>query len=144
MYGVGVFTRTCRTGDRNLREFSRISVVIPVRVEIIPAPTVVDFAAVPGTLLNIGRGGGRVRLRWEFQPQTRLFVSLPVCMPSLRLSADVIWVCHPFDRGGEPAVYGVRWVEPLSSAILESVLMRQGLAVTGVTGEGSRAPRPWK
>ena len=141
MYGVGASTRTCRTGDQNLREFSRIPVVIPVRVEIIAAPTVAVFAAVPGTLLNIGRGGGRVRLRWEFQPQTRLFVSLPVGMPSLRPIADVIWARHPFDRGAEPAVYGVRWVEPLSSAILESVLIRQGLAVTG---EGSRAPRPWK
>jgi hypothetical protein len=141
MYRVGVFAKTCRTGDPNLREFSRIPVVIPVRVEIIGTPTVAVFAAVPGTLLNIGRGGGRVRLRWEFQPQTRLFVSLPLGMPSLRLTADVIWACHPFDRGAEPAAYGVRWVEPLSSAILESILMRQGLAVTG---EGSRAPRPWK
>ncbi len=137
MYRVGVLTRACR-GDRNLREFSRIPVVIAVRVEIIPAPTGAVFAAVPGTLLNIGRGGGRVRLRWEFQPQTRLFVSLPVGTPSLRLTADVVWAC---DRGAEPAVYGVRWVQPLSSAILESILMRQGLAVTA---EGSCAPRPWK
>ena len=117
-----------QAGDRDTREFSRVPVVIPVRVEIFPASKVAAFAAVSGTLLNIGRGGGRVRVRWESPPQTRLFISLPVGMPSLRLPAEVIWACHPSDRGPEPAVYGVRWVEPLSSAILESILLRQGLA----------------
>jgi hypothetical protein len=115
-------------GDRDIREFSRIPVVIPVRVEIFPIPPTAGFAGVPGTLLNIGRGGGRVRVRWEFPPHTRLFISLPMGMPSLRLQAEAIWACHPSERGPEPAVYGVRWVEPLSSAILESVLQGQGLA----------------
>lgn len=111
-----------------MREFSRIPVVIPVRVEIFPTSKAVAFAPVPGTLLNIGRGGGRVRVRWQSLPQTRLFISLPVGMPSFRLPAEVVWACHPSNRGPEPSVYGVRWMEPLSSAILESILQRQGLA----------------
>ncbi len=128
MYRTGVPTTAPQRGDRDIREFSRIPVVIPVRVEIFPSSEGAAFAAVPGTLLNIGRGGGRVRVRWEFPPHTRLFISLPMGMPSLRLPAEVIWACHPSERGPEPAVYGVRWVEPLSSAILESVLHGQGLA----------------
>ncbi len=127
MFGEGPSLTVCRPGDRDMREFSRIPVVIPVRVEILPAPPLAGLAAVPGTLLNIGRGGGRVRLRWEFPPQTLLFISLPAGMPSLRLAGEVVWACHPSDRGPEPAVYGVRWAEPLSSANLESILMRQGL-----------------
>jgi hypothetical protein len=111
-----------------MREFSRIPAVIPVRVEILPSSPVAAFAVVPGALLNIGRGGGRVRVRWEFPPRTRLVISLPIGMPSLRLPAEVIWVCHPSDGAPEPAVYGVRWVEPLSSTILETILLRQGLA----------------
>ena len=128
-------------GDRDMREFSRIPVVIPVCVEIFPPSKAVAFAAVPGTLLNIGRSGGRVRVRCESPPQTRLFISLPVGTPSIRLPADVIWACHPFDRGPEPPVYGVRWMEPLSSAILESILQRQGLASKR---EVAHAPRSWE
>ncbi len=140
MFGVGLPTTACRPGDRDMREFSRIPVVIPVRVEILPTPPMARFAAVPATLLNIGRGGGRVRLRWELPPQARLFISLPVGMPSLRLTPEVIWACHPSDRAGpEPTVYGVRWAEPLSSASLESILMKQGLVAKR---EEPHAPDP--
>ena len=128
MFRARVPTTACQPGDRDMRESSRIPVVIPVRVDIFSTPPLAAFAAVPGTLLNIGRGGGRVRVRWECPAHTRPFISLPMGMPSLRLPAEVIWVCQPSDRGPEPAVYGVRWVEPLSSAILESILLRQGLA----------------
>jgi hypothetical protein len=141
MFDVGVITTTCRPGDRDVREFSRIPVVIPVRVEIMPAPPTAGFAAVPGTLLNIGCGGGRVRLRWRFPPQTRLIISLPVGMPGFRLTAEVIWASYPSDQGPESAVYGVRWANSLSSAILESILMRQGLTTTR---EEPHAPSPRK
>jgi len=110
-----------------MREFSRIPVVIPVLVESFPISQAAAFAVVPGALLNIGRGGGRVRVRWEFPRRTRLVISLPIGMPSLRLPAEPIWACHPPGGGQEPAVYGVRWVEPLSSTILETILLRQGL-----------------
>lgn len=113
-------------GDRDLREFSRISVLIPVRVEIVPLSTGAASDGPPGTLLNIGRGGGRVRVRWEFPPRTRLFISLPIGSTCLRLLAEVVWVSRPAERGLEPAVYGLRWVQPLSSGILGSVLLRQG------------------
>lgn len=118
----------CQPGDRDMREFSRIPVVIPVLVEVFPTLPKAGSAAVPGTLLNIGRGGGRVRLRWECPAHTRLFISLPIGIPSLQFPAEVIWAYHTSDRGPEPAVYGVQWVEPLSSAILESILLRQGFA----------------
>ena len=68
-----------------------------------------------------------MRVRCEFPPHTRLSILLPFETPSLRLPADVAWVSQPPDRGPEPAVYGVRWVGPLSSGILESILLRQGL-----------------
>jgi hypothetical protein len=111
-----------------MREFFRIPVVIPVRVEIFPSSQGAASSVVPGALLNIGRGGGRVRVRWEFPARTRLVISLPIEIPSLRLPAEVIRACHPSNGGPEPAVYGVRWVEPLSSTILETILLRQGLA----------------
>jgi hypothetical protein len=105
-------------------DFSRIPVVIPVRVERFRTSQAAPLAVVPGTLLNIGRGGGRVRVRREFPPRTRLVISLPIGMPGLRLPAELIWACHPSDGGQDPAVYGVRWVEPLSSTILETILLR--------------------
>ena len=55
---------TIHRSDGPSREFSRIPVVIPVRVEILPASKGGVFAAVPGVLLNIGCGGGKVRVRW--------------------------------------------------------------------------------
>lgn len=131
MYGASVSMVTPRGVEQDTREFSRIPVVIPVRVEILPASKEAVFAVVPGALLEIGRGGGRVRVRWEFPPRTRLFISLPVGAPSLRLLGEVIWASQASTRGPEPAVYGVRWVEPLSSGILQSVLLRQGLAFKG-------------
>jgi hypothetical protein len=110
-----------------MREFSRIPVVLPVRVESFPTSQAAAFAVVPGVLLNIGRGGGRVRVRWEFPPRTRLVISLPIGMPSWRLPAELIWACHPSGGGREPTVYGVRWVDPLASTILETILVRRGL-----------------
>ena len=128
MFRAAPLPTVCQPGDREMREFFRIPVVIPVRVEIFPGSKVATFAAVLGTLLNIGRGGGMVRLRWEFPAQTHLFISLPVVgLPIFRFPAEVIWACHPLDGGPEPAAYGIRWVEPLSLAALESILMRQGL-----------------
>lgn len=125
--------------DRDHREFSRIPVVIPVRVEILPACQGDVFAAVPGALLNIGRGGARLRVGWEFHPRTRLFISLPKGIPNLRLLAEVIWPAPVSGRGGASALCGVRWVEPLSPDALESVLLRQGLSAKTEAAHGFRA-----
>lgn len=139
MHGTGAPTTAPQRGDHDSREFSRIPLVIPVRVEVFPTPPAAGFAAVPGVLLNIGRGGGRVRVRWEIPPRTHLFISLPVGSPSLRLLAEVVSASHPSDRGPEPAVYGLRWAEPLSSGILGSVLLHQGLANTWEVAHGRGA-----
>ena len=127
MYHTDIPMTACQADREDMREFLRIPVVIPVRVEVFPASQAETFAVVPGALLNIGRGGGKVRVRWEFPPLTRLIVSLPIAMPNLRIPAEMIWRCHPSDGGLEPAAYGVRWVEPLSSKILETILLGQGL-----------------
>jgi hypothetical protein len=130
MHRTGGAGGSSRRGEPNAREFSRIPVVIPVRVEVLPAQPAAGFHSVPGAVLDIGRGGARVRVRWEFQSRARLFISLPVGSPGLRLPAEVVWACPGSDRGSEPAAYGVRWLGPLSSGALASVLLRQGLAAT--------------
>jgi hypothetical protein len=124
MHHTDMPTTPCQTGDGDMGDFSRIPVVIPVRVECFRTSQAAPLAVVPGTLLDIGRGGGRVRVRREFPPRTRLVISLPIGMPGLWLPAELIWACHLSDGGQEPAVYGVRWVEPLSSTILETILPR--------------------
>lgn len=139
MHGSGVPATAPQRGDRDNREFSRIPVVIPVRVEVSPPPPKAGFATVAGALLDIGRGGGRVRVRQELPPRSRLFISLPVGLPNLRLAAEVVWISPPSDRGLEPSVYGVRWLEPLSSGTLASVLLRQGLATAWEVGHAPRA-----
>ncbi len=127
MYRIGVPTNIPQGGEPDTREFLRIPVVMPIRVEIFPATNANGLTAVPGTLLNIGRGGGRVRVRWEFPPGARLSISLPAGSPTLRLLAEVVWASPPSDSAPEPAVYGLRWVEPLSSGVLEAVLVLHGL-----------------
>jgi len=126
MYRTGALMTT-RAGRKDKRKFLRIPVVIPVRVEAFPASQAEAFAVVPGALLNIGRGGGLVRARWEFPLRARLVISLPVAMPSLQISAEVVWRSCPSGRELEPATYGVRWGEPLASNVLEEVLLGQGL-----------------
>jgi hypothetical protein len=127
MHGPDGPKKARHRGHGDLRESSRIAVMIPIRVEIPPSSREPGSAGVPGALLNIGRSGGRVRVRWEFPLHARLFIALPVGMPSLRLPAEVIWARASFDLGAEPAEYGVRWGELLSSAVLEKILRRPGL-----------------
>ena len=139
MHGALLVMGTFVDEDRDPREFSRIPAVIPVRVEILPAWKGPVFAAVPGALLNIGRGGARLRVGWEFSPRSRLFILLPIGMPNLRLLAEVIWASRGAGRGGESAFYGVQWVELLSSGALQSVLLRQGFSSEAEVTHGLRA-----
>jgi hypothetical protein len=110
------------------REFSRIPVVLPVRVEILPPIKDGVFADVPAVLLNIGCGGGKVRVRWDLAPRTQVMISLSVGTPGLRLPAQVVWGTRPSGLGNAPAMYGVRWVDPLSAGAVQAVLLGQGLA----------------
>jgi hypothetical protein len=120
------------------REFSRIPVVIPVRIEILPSIKGSGYAAVPAVLLNVGCGGGNVRVRWELAPGMRVFICLAVGTPGLRLPAEIVWGTRPSGLGNEPAMYGVRWVDPLSVGALQTVLLGQGLTRPG---EMAHAPR---
>lgn len=120
------------------REFSRIPVVIPVCVEILPANKDDVFAAVPGVLLNIGCGGGRVRVRLELPPGTRVFISLPVVTAGLRLLAEVVWGSRPSGLGNEPSMFGVRWIDPMSVGALQAVLLGQGLTTPRESAHASR------
>ncbi len=114
-------------GDHDTRSFSRIPVVIPVRIEILRPSKRAVFASIPGALLNVGCGGGRVRISWEIPPRSRLLISLPAGTPSLRLLAEVSWASWRSGSWPGPTEYGVRWVEPLTSCVLQSALLRQGL-----------------
>ncbi len=128
MHGASAPTVALRRRGQDTRKFLRMPVVIPLRAEILRASHEAMFASVPGALLNVGCGGGRVRFRWELPPRTRLFISLPAGTPLLRLLAEVSWMSQPSGREPGLTEYGLRWVEPLSSSVLQSVLLRQGLA----------------
>jgi hypothetical protein len=127
-----------RSGGQS-REFSRIPVVMPVRVEILPASQGGVHAAVPAVLLNIGCGGGRVRVRGDLAPRTQVMISLSVGTPGLRLPAEIVWGTRASGLGNEPAMYGVRWVNPLTVEAVQAVLLGQGLTPQG---EKAHAPRP--
>lgn len=130
MHPTGTPRKTAQERGRDVRdarEFLRIPVVIPVRVEMLSAAGADSPAVVPGTLLNIGRGGGRVRARGEFPPGSRLSICVPAGSPTLRLLAEVVWASRPSDGGSQPAAYGIRWAEPLPSGVLETVLVLHGL-----------------
>jgi hypothetical protein len=127
-----------RRDDGPFREFSRISVVIPIRIEILPPAAGGVFAAVPGVLLNIGCGGGQVRVRWDLPPRTRVFIFLPAETSGLRLLAEVVWGPRASGLGNEPAMFGVRWIDPLSVRALQAALLGHGLSAPG---EMVHAPR---
>ncbi len=120
------------------REFSRLPVVIPVRVEFLPASKGGVYAAVPAVLLDIGCGGGKVRVRCDLAPGTRVYISLSVGTPGLRLQAEIVWGIRASGFGNDPTMYGVRWVEPLSAGAVQAVLLGQGLTRQG---EVAHAPR---
>ncbi len=124
--------------DGPFREFSRVSVVIPARIGIRPPTKGGVIVAVPGVLLNIGCGGGQVRARWDLPPGTGVFIFLPVDTSGIRLLAEVVWGSRTSGFGNEPAMYGVRWIDPLSVGTLQAVLLGQGLTTPG---EMLHAPR---
>lgn len=109
------------------REYTRIPVVIPVRVQILTAKKGSVAAAVPGVLLNISCGGGTARVRWNLPAGTRVLISLPVGTPVLHLLAEVVWGSRPSGFGNEPSMFGVRWSDPMSVGALQAVLLGQGL-----------------
>jgi hypothetical protein len=112
--------------------------VIPVRVIILQAWEGAPFIALPGAITNISRGGARVQLRWECPQRARLLISVAAAKAGSSLSAEVVY-SGPVPGGGcGPPVFGVRWVEKLSSETLRSVLAAQGL--TASLGE---ANAPW-
>ncbi|HSD49852.1 MAG TPA: PilZ domain-containing protein [Candidatus Methylomirabilis sp.] len=120
------------------REFSRIPVVIPVRVNILPASRGDANVAVPAVLLNISCGGGTVRLRWDLPPGTRVFISWSVGTPEVHLPAEIVWGARASGLWNEPTMYGIRWVNPLSAGAVRAVLLGQGLTRRG---EKQHAPR---
>ena len=130
---------TIHRSDGPSREFSRIPVVIPVRVEILSANKGDVAPPLPGVLLNIGCGGGRVRVRWELPPGTRVFVSLPVGTPGIRLLAEVVWGSRPSGFGNEPSMFGVRWIDPLSVGSIQAILLGQGLTTLRETAHETLA-----
>ncbi len=117
-----------RKSGRDPREFNRLPVVIPIRAVIVQAREGASFVSLPGTLLNISRGGAGIRLRWVFQTGTRLLVSIPAGTPSLQPLAETVWSALTSGHGHGLAVYGVRWMERLSGWAVQSVLLRQGLS----------------
>lgn len=117
-----------RGSGRDPREFNRLPVVIPIRVVSIRVWEGAPFITLPGTLLNISRGGAGIRLRWVFPAGTRLLVSIPAGTPSLQPVAETVWSALASGHGHGLAVYGVRWMEKLSGRVLQSILLRQGLA----------------
>lgn len=118
---------TIHRSDGQSREFSRIPVVIPVRVEILAALRGSVYAAVPAVLLNIGCGGGKVRVRWDLAPRTRVFICMSVGTPGLRLPAEIVWGARASGFGNEPAMYGVRWMDSLSVGAVQTIMLGQGL-----------------
>jgi hypothetical protein len=120
------------------KEFSRIPVIMPARVEFLPASEGGVYAGLPAVLLDIGCGGGKVRVRWDLAPGTRVFISLSVGTPGLRLPAEIVWGARASGLGNEPAMYGVRWVDLLSVGAVQTVLL--GHELTRLV-EMAHAPR---
>lgn len=120
------------------REFSRIPVIIPVGVEIPPASKGEVLASVPGLLLDISCSGGKVRIRWDLPRGMRLFIFLPAGTPGLRLPAEIVWGSPAPGLGKEPAMYGVRWIDPLSAGALQAALLGQDFRIQGETAHAPR------
>lgn len=119
------------------RLFSRLSAMIPVRVEIAQPWQGAAAAALPGGLLDVSCGGAGLRLRCVLPPRTRLFISVPEGNTTRRLLGEVIWTSSSPDRSSAAGLYGVRWVESLSPEVVDALLMRVRTAGTGEVADGS-------
>ena len=125
MHGPTVPVKPSGSDGCNARQFARIPLLIPVHVELLPVASGAAAMAL-GTLLNIGCGGGLLRLRRELSAGARIHVRFPLMAHTVRLPGEVIWRIVPSDHEHEPTVYGLRWAKPLSSGILESILIGEG------------------
>jgi hypothetical protein len=74
-----------------------------------------------GMLVDVSLGGAAVRLDGTLPPRTRLSLSLPTTAVCCRLRAEVVWTSVIPGQGTARAVYGLRWLQRLEPAILESL-----------------------
>jgi hypothetical protein len=103
------------------RAHPRVSVQIPVTIEVVHAWERQAGRMVPGTLFNMSREGGGIRAAWVVPPRTLLRVSVPAAPRPLHLLAEVVWTsATPGGEMGGP-VYGVRWTEFLSRRSFETM-----------------------
>jgi hypothetical protein len=113
--------RSKRSGES--REHRRFRSKIPAHVEIVHAWEGTSVAPALGEVYNISRSGAGLRLDRVLPPRTRLRVAITAMGAHQRLGAEVVWTSAVLGAGNKsPAVYGVRWLEQLSSSALESLL----------------------
>jgi len=104
------------------RDHPRVSVRIPVQVQITHAWEGGSHAPTTGSLFNVSRGGAGLFMSRVVPPRTRLSIVLPTLVSDLQLLAEVVWTSHAPGRDPGSATYGVRWVEFLSRQGLEAML----------------------
>ena len=118
------------------REYPRLPVTIPVDVKIAQAWQGTIGPGITGGLLNVSRGGARVRLRCVLPPRTRLLVSVPAATGIRQIPAEVVWTSLAPGGRPVPGMYGVQWLERLSSDSLKSLCLRTGSTPRGEVEDG--------
>ncbi|HSB70716.1 MAG TPA: PilZ domain-containing protein [Candidatus Methylomirabilis sp.] len=108
------------------REYPRRPVTIPVHVKIAQAWQGTIGPGITGGLLNVSRGGAGVRLRHVLPPRTRLVISVPAATGTRHVLAEVVWTSEAPGSGIAQGMYGVQWLERLSSDSLKSLCLRTG------------------
>ncbi len=108
-------------GSRTPRRFPRLRCMIPVHAVIDHAWDPTSVTAFSGTLMNIGCGGGTLRLPAVLPPRTRLRLTLPTTVVARNLPAQVVWTSAVPGRRAKGILYGIRWMEALSPQALHSL-----------------------
>ena len=99
----------------------------PVQIQVSHAWEGASRLSIPGTLVNVSRGGAGVAIPWVFPPRTLLTLLFPE-EPELRLPAEIVWTSMAPESSPASAIYGVRWMTHIPRHWLATMVPGHGVS----------------
>jgi len=99
----------------------------PVQIQVAHAWEGASRLSIPGTLLNVSRGGAGVAIPWVLPPRTLLILLFPEA-PELRLPAEIVWTSRAPESSPASSTYGVRWMTHIPRHWLATMVPGHGVS----------------
>jgi hypothetical protein len=109
------------------RSYPRYPSTASVQIQVAHAWEGGSRLSIPGTLLNVSRGGAGVAISWVLPPRTLLTLLFPEA-PELRLPAEIVWTSMAPESSPASAIYGVRWMTHIPRHWLATMVPGHGVS----------------